>query len=81
MSNNSGEKYTCLLTEFNLHNKDVQENNKLSKSASRKRIERKTSKTHAYKRAQLERDRGYVKNLSSENITDYEINLLSIPQH
>ena len=30
MSNKSrGEKYTCLLTEFNLHNKGVQENNKL----------------------------------------------------
>ena len=29
MSNKSGEKYTCLLTEFNLHSKGVQENNKL----------------------------------------------------
>ena len=29
MSLKSGEKYTCLLTEFNLHNKGVQENNKL----------------------------------------------------
>ena len=29
MSNKSGEKYTCLLTEFNLHDKGVQENNKL----------------------------------------------------
>ena len=77
MSNNSGKKYTCLLTEFNLHNKGVQGNNKLSRSASKKRIERKTSKTQAYKRAQLERNRGYVRNLSSQNITDHEINLLS----
>ena len=29
MSNKSDEKYICLLTEFNLHNKGVQENNKL----------------------------------------------------
>ena len=29
MSSKSGEKYTYLLTEFNLHNKGVQENNKL----------------------------------------------------
>ena len=29
MSNKRGEKYTCLLTELNLHNKGVQENNKL----------------------------------------------------
>ena len=31
----------------------------------------------AYKRTQLERNRGYIKNLSSQNITDHEINLLS----
>ena len=29
MSNKRGEKYTCLLTELNLHDKGVQENNKL----------------------------------------------------
>ena len=29
MSNKSGEQYTCLLTEFNLHDKGVKENNKL----------------------------------------------------
>ena len=29
MSNKSDEKYICLLTEFNLHNKGAQENNKL----------------------------------------------------
>ena len=77
MSNKSGEKYACLLTKSNLHNKGVQENNKLSKSGSKKRKERKTSKTQAYKRTQLERNRGYIKNLSSQNITDHEINLLS----
>ena len=77
MSNKSGEKYACLLTKSNLHNKGVQENNKLSKSGSKKRKECKTSKTQAYKRTQLERNRGYIKNLSSQNITDHEINLLS----
>ena len=77
MSNKSGEKYACLLTKSNLHNKGVQENNKLSKSGSKKRKERKTSKTQAYKRTQLERNKGYIKNLYSQNITDHEINLLS----
>ena len=79
MSNKSGDKYACLLTESNLHNKGVQENNKLSKSGCKKRKERKTSKTQAYKRTQLERNRGYIKNLSSQNITDHEINLY--PHH
>ena len=79
MSNKSGDKYACLLTESNLHNKGVQENNKLSKSGCKKRKERKTSKTQAYKKTQLERNRGYIKNLSSQNITDHEINLY--PHH
>ena len=61
MSNKIGEKYIWLLTEFNLHRKGVQENNKLWKSASKKRKERKT-----YKRVQLEKKMGYVKSFSSQ---------------
>ena len=76
MSNKGDEKYTFLLTEFNLHNKGVQKNNRLSKSASKKRKERKTSKTQAYKRAQLERNRGYIKKFRLLKHADHEIDLL-----
>ena len=37
----------------------------------------KNAKAQAYKRTQLERNRGYIKNLSRQNTTDHEINLLS----
>ena len=77
MLNKSGEKCACLLTESNLHNKGVQENDTLSKSGSKKRKERKISKAQAYKRTQLEKNRGYIKSLSRQNITDHEINVLS----
>ena len=76
MSNKSDEKYTCLLTEFNLHNKGEQKNNRLSKSAGKKLKERKTSKTQAYRRAQLERNRGYIKKFRLLKHTDHEIDLL-----